>query len=82
MDLVGLRARLAAAGAPDVEVRTLAAGIVELVGSPDEPELADRLVEIASRTRGVDVVVNRLWTSGSEVLRPASSPSGVGSGPN
>lgn len=80
VDLSALRARLRAAGAEDVEVRLMAPGIVELVGRVDESPGAERLLDVASRTPGVEIVVNRLWVPPGEVSRPGRSTTHVESG--
>lgn len=77
VDLSALRARLRAAGAEDVQVRPMAPGIVELVGRVDELPRAERLLDMASRTPGVEIVVNRLWVPPGEVSRPGRSTTDV-----
>lgn len=49
------------AGRSGIDVNDLGGGIVELVGEADDTNEVARLVDVISKARGVDVVLDRLW---------------------
>jgi osmotically-inducible protein OsmY len=53
-----IKMALAAAGAASVQVATTQGGIVQLSGFVDQPEDADRAVEVARQVKGVREVFN------------------------
>lgn len=82
VDLTALRGALRSAGAPEIRVRSLAPGIVELVGRVDAAARGERLLDVAARQPGVSVVVNRLWHPVPEVTRSRPDPDEPGRGAN
>ncbi len=66
LDLPALRARLAGMdGAEGLQLRDLADGILEVVGTAPDADSAAAIVDALSREPGVRVVVNRVWTPSS-----------------